>query len=75
LLEATGLKDCWGLVDPLNRETSTLRKGTSNDIQVSGKIDHIFISPDLCNGIEGVAIDDDADGSDHKPIQATFELA
>jgi endonuclease/exonuclease/phosphatase family metal-dependent hydrolase len=75
LLETTGLKDCWGLVDPVNRETSTLRKGTSKDIKVSGKIDHILITPDLCDRIERVAIDDGADGSDHKPIQAIFDLA
>jgi endonuclease/exonuclease/phosphatase family metal-dependent hydrolase len=75
LLETTGLKDCWGLVDPMNRETSTLRKGTSNDIQVSGKIDHILVTPDLGDRVERVAIDDDAEGSDHKPIQAVFDLA
>ena len=59
----------------MNRETSTLRKGTTNHIQVSGKIDHILISPDLCDRIERVATDDDADGSDHKPIKAIFDLA
>ena len=75
LLEATGLNDCWTLLDPLNRETSTLRKDTSNDIQVSGKIDHILITADLCDRLERVVIDDDADGSDHKPIQAIFDLA
>ena len=50
-------------------------KDVSNDIQVSGKIDHIFISPDLCDRLEGVAIDEHADGSDHKPIQAVLNLA
>jgi exonuclease III len=52
-----------------------LRKDTSGDIQVSGKIDHILITPDLCDHLEQVVIDDDADGSDHKPIKATFGLA
>lgn len=75
LLETTGLQDCWELVDPLNRETSTLRKGTSNDIQVAGKIDHILVTPDLGDRVERVAIDDEADGSDHKPIEAVFDLA
>jgi endonuclease/exonuclease/phosphatase family metal-dependent hydrolase len=75
LLAQAGLSDCWELVDPVNRETSTLRKDTSDDIQVSGKIDHILITPDLCDHLEQVVIDDDADGSDHKPIQATFVLA
>jgi endonuclease/exonuclease/phosphatase family metal-dependent hydrolase len=72
LLESSGLSDCWELVDPQNRQTSTLRKNTSNDIQVSGKIDHILITADLCACLERVAIDDDADGSDHKPIHAVF---
>ena len=75
LLETTGLRDCWELVDPLNRETSTLRKGISDDIQVAGKIDHILVTPDLAVSVERVAIDDDADGSDHKPIEAVFDLA
>lgn len=75
LLEATGLIDCWRLGDPGNRETSTLRKATSRDIQVSGKIDHILVTPDLCDHLKEVVIDDDAEGSDHKPIQAIFELA
>ena len=72
LLESSGLSDCWELADPQNRQTSTLRKNTSNDIQVSGKIDHILITADLCACLERVAIDDDADGSDHKPIHAVF---
>ena len=75
LLETTGLNDCWRLVDPENQESSTLRKDTSNDVQVSGKIDHILITPDLCGHLQGVNIDNEADGSDHKPIQAIFDLA
>ena len=75
LLESTGLTDCWELVDPTNQQTTTLRKETSADIQVDGKIDHIFITEDLCDRLERVVIDDDADGSDHKPIQAIFDLA
>ena len=75
LLGATGLNDCWGLVDPVNRDASTLRKESSRDIQVSGKVDHIMVTPDLCDRVKQVAIDDDADGSDHKPIQVIFDLA
>ena len=75
LLESTGLADCWALVDPANQQSTTLRKETSEDIQVDGKIDHILITADLYDRIEAVAIDDDADGSDHKPIQAIFNLA
>lgn len=52
-----------------------MRKDTSGDIQVSGKIDYILITPDLCDHLEQVVIDDDADGSDHKSIKATFGLA
>jgi endonuclease/exonuclease/phosphatase family metal-dependent hydrolase len=75
LLGATGLSDCWEFADPLNRETTTLRKDSSKDIQVSGKIDHIMVTPDLCARVNRVAIDDDADGSDHKPIRVIFDLA
>ena len=72
LLESTGLTDCWALADSANQQSTTLRKATSEDIQVEGKIDHILITPDLCGRLERVAIDDDADGSDHKPIRAIF---
>lgn len=75
LLESTGLSDCWALADPANWQSTTLRKDTSEDIQVDGKIDHILITPDLCERLERVAIDDHADGSDHKPIRAIFNLA
>lgn len=75
LIDLTGLVDCWSLADPANRETSTLRKDTSPDIRVRGKIDHILVTPDLGARIEEVAIDDKADGSDHKPVQAVLKLA
>ena len=75
LLDSTGLIDCWSLADPANRETSTLRKDISRDIRVSGKIDHILVTPDLGARVEQVLIDDQADGSDHKPIQAVLGLA
>lgn len=75
LLETTGLEDCWSIADPGNRDSSTLRKDISKDIEVSGKVDHILISPDLCSQLEQVGIDEDADGSDHKPVYASFDLA
>jgi endonuclease/exonuclease/phosphatase family metal-dependent hydrolase len=75
LLESTGLNDCWALADPANRQSTTLKNETSEDIQVDGKVDHILITPDLCERLETVAIDDDADGSDHKPIRAIFNSA
>lgn len=74
LVESTGLLDCWALADPARREDSTLRKDISADIQVSGKIDHILVSPDLADRVERVVIDDSADGSDHKPIQTLLRL-
>jgi len=75
LIDSTGLIDCWTLADPANCETSTLRKGISQDIKVSGKIDHILVTPDLGALVEQVVIDDKADGSDHKPIHAVLNLA
>lgn len=75
LLEATGLVDCWSRADPANRETSTLRKETSADIQVSGKVDHLLVTPELAEQVEQVTIDDAADGSDHKPVEAVLRLA
>ncbi len=75
LLEATGLVDCWSLADPANRESSTLRKDTSTDIKVSGKVDHVLVTPELAEHVERVAIDEVADGSDHKPVEAVLQLA
>jgi endonuclease/exonuclease/phosphatase family metal-dependent hydrolase len=75
LLESTGLVDCWARADPANLETGTLRKDSSADIRVSGKIDHILVTPALSDRVEQVAIDDLADGSDHKPVRAVLRLA
>ena len=74
LLESSGLVDCWSLADTGNRDSSTLRKGTSRDIDISGKIDHILVTPDLAETVEEAAIDQQADGSDHKPVSAELEL-
>jgi len=75
LIDSTGLIDCWSPLDPANCETSTLRKQTNQDIQVSGKVDHILVTADLGARVEQVVIDDKANGSDHKPIQAVLKLA
>ena len=71
LLDATGLVDCWSLVDPANLGTSTLRKQDGE----YEKIDHILVTPDLGARVRQVVIDEQADASDHKPIQALLELA
>jgi len=74
LLDATGLVDCWTLADTENRESSTLRKGSSRDIDIAGKIDHILVTPELADYVDAAAIDEQADGSDHKPVSAVLEL-
>ena len=70
LLDGTGLIDCWALADPENQRTSTLLKKPAEDIRVTGKVDHILITPDLSGRIERVAIGRDTDASDHKPVEA-----
>ncbi|HKJ50042.1 MAG TPA: endonuclease/exonuclease/phosphatase family protein [Gammaproteobacteria bacterium] len=73
LIEFTGLVDCWTLADPDNRGATTLRKGTSRDVDIAGKIDHILVTPDLAERVAGVEIDQRAEGSDHKPIAAVID--
>ena len=73
-IEATGLVDCWSLADPGNRAATTLRKSSSPEIDIAGKIDHILVTPDLGERVEAVAIDERADGSDHKPVAAVLSL-
>jgi len=73
-LAASGLVDCWSLADPANRETSTLRKGTSRDVDIAGKIDHILVTPDLAGRVASAAIDHQAEASDHKPVAAVLSL-
>jgi len=75
LIDETGLVDCWAVSDPANQLTSTLLKEPAEDIQVSGKVDHVFVTPDLSTHIERVAIDDDADASDHRPLQVILNLS
>jgi endonuclease/exonuclease/phosphatase family metal-dependent hydrolase len=73
-LEVTGLVDCWSLADTDNRRSSSLRKGTSRDIDITGKVDHILVTPDLSGMVEAAAIDQQADGSDHKPVSAVLSM-
>ena len=74
LLEATGLIDCWAMADPDNRRTSTLLKEPGRDIRITGKVDHILVTPDLADGIGEVGILDETVASDHRPVQAVFDL-
>ncbi|MDH3219931.1 MAG: endonuclease/exonuclease/phosphatase family protein [Gammaproteobacteria bacterium] len=75
LIERTGLVDCWSLVDAANQRVTTLKHAPSPDKRVSGKVDHIFVTPDLRDCVKAAVIDDDADGSDHKPVQVVLDLA
>ena len=74
LLDETGLIDCWAVSDPANQRTATLLKEPADDIRITGKVDHVFVTPELSSCIEGVAIDHDADASDHKPVQVILDL-
>jgi endonuclease/exonuclease/phosphatase family metal-dependent hydrolase len=75
LLERTGLVDCWSVADTANRRTATIKKQPSQDIRVHGKLDHIFVTPDLRGCIDSAAIDHGADGSDHAPIEVMLDPA
>jgi len=68
------ISDCWQLVDPANINTSTLNHEKAEDIDFSGKIDHIFVSADLVSHVQEVKIDDTAEGSDHKPVKTRLAL-
>jgi endonuclease/exonuclease/phosphatase family metal-dependent hydrolase len=69
LLSYTDLVDCWQKADVANINRSTLKNEMTGDIKISGKIDHIFVSADLSEGIQHVEIDYEADGSDHRPVR------
>jgi endonuclease/exonuclease/phosphatase family metal-dependent hydrolase len=68
IVESSDLSDCWFVCDRPNLNTSTRRHGKTGDIDISGKIDHIFVSDDLVDRVQEVKIDDAAEGSDHKPV-------
>lgn len=74
LLDSTGLVDCWSVADPQQVDAPTWKKERGEDVRVSGKIDHILVTPDLAPHIAGVSIDHDTDASDHKPIEAVLQL-
>ena len=74
LLEQTGLVDCWAVTGSDEINVQTCKRGITNDIKVSGKIDHILVTPDLSSGIRKVLVDHDFDGSDHKPVEIALEV-
>ncbi len=74
LIDNSDLVDCWQLCDPANLNTSTRRKDITEDIKISGKIDHILVSHDLAERVQRVVIDHEADGSDHKPVRCFLDL-
>jgi endonuclease/exonuclease/phosphatase family metal-dependent hydrolase len=74
LLNHTDLVDCWQVADVANINQSTLKNEMTGDIQIAGKIDHIFVSADLAGDIHQVEIDTKADGSDHCPVRSWLKL-
>ena len=74
LLDATGLTDCWSIADLDNQRTTTLLKEPAKDIKVTGKVDHILVTPDLVDSVKQVAINEGTEASDHKPVEAIFNL-
>jgi len=73
IVENSDLSDCWFVCDRPNLNTSTLRHEKTEDIDIWGKIDHIFVSPDLVDRVQEVKIDEAAEGSDHKPVACLFK--
>jgi len=73
IVDTSALSDCWFVRDRPNLNTSTLRHEKTGDIDISGKIDHIFVSADLVDRVQEVAIDHQAEGSDHKPVRCLFK--
>ena len=74
IVETSDLSDCWFVSDRANLNTSTRRHDKTEDIDISGKIDHIFVSADLVDRVLEVNIDDRAEGSDHRPVKARLAL-
>ena len=73
IVENSDLSDCWQLLDQANLNTPTLKHEKTMDIEISGKVDHIFVSADLVDYLQSVAIDERAEGSDHKPVRCLFK--
>jgi len=74
LIEQCGLTDCWRQLDPDNINTGTLKHEPTADIKISGKVDHILVSEELLDRVRSVAIDHEADGSDHKPVSCVIDV-
>ncbi len=49
LVRHCALVDCWQKLDPENINTSTLKHPETEDIKVSGKIDHIMLSVEIAD--------------------------
>ncbi len=73
LIDECGLTDCWRLLDLDNINTDTLKHPKTDDIKISGKVDHIFVSAEMRERVTQVAIDHEADGSDHKPVSCVID--
>ncbi len=74
LLDRCQLFDCWQLVDPVNLNTPTIKRAQSEDIKITGKIDHILVTSELVHKVEAVGIDFKAKGSDHHPVFCVLNL-
>ena len=74
LIEQCGLIDCWNHLDPANINTDTLKHAQTDDIKISGKVDHIFVSGELVDRVRSVEIDHEAEGSDHKPVSCVIDI-
>lgn len=74
LIDNSDLVDAWQLSDPANLNTSTRRQDITEDIKITGKIDHILVSHDLVDCVKRVMIDHEAAGSDHKPVRCFLEF-
>jgi endonuclease/exonuclease/phosphatase family metal-dependent hydrolase len=73
IVENSELHDCWQLRDPGNLNQSTRRCDRTEDIEMEGKIDHIFVSSELVERVQSVMIDQQAEGSDHRPVRCQIE--
>lgn len=65
-LSCAGLSEDAGVTFPIAPEDGGLNGGE--------RIDHILVSPDMARRVRGGWIDDAADGSDHQPVWAQFDM-
>jgi endonuclease/exonuclease/phosphatase family metal-dependent hydrolase len=60
------LKDAWRAAGNTEEEVDSFPR--------EGRIDHIFVTPDLAAKVKRAWIDDDTDASDHWPVFVEFDL-